>query len=198
MRVTSTVVALLVACGGSGGEGVGPPGPQGPAGPAGPPGPSGGGTTSGSASGTRLLILQDRFVGADGSVWAPNPGSFHDRSLGIDCSIGTAADGVPRCMPVVATFVNGSSFADSSCSTTLAIDFAPGCSLPTYATSSNVPNTCAASVVVHVFPVSGEYTGPVFSGSPASCFATTRSPGIRYLTIGAEIAASTFVAFTKQ
>jgi hypothetical protein len=212
MKLAIAALALACsftfACAGTASDGtVGPQGPAGPSGPATTPVPvstPGTSTSSGPTSGGRITIKRTRYVGTDGSSTTPSESSYHDEMLNLDCIILPAADGVMRCLPISFSANASGTFSDAACTTPLVMVYDPtGCApVPPYAFQlANVTQACvAASSVWRMFPTGAEYltTGPIFSGSPGSCSKGTRPTGYRFFTIGAELPASNFVAFTLQ
>jgi len=131
---------------------------------------------------------------------------LHDAQLNVDCDLSVAADGQSRCLPVSTGFLTGS-FSDASCTQKLAL--VPSLSTcptpsPAYAWASFVFDVCTNvnSIGTRVYPVGSEFIGPIYNGCatciPPTCSSANRVPGYRYYSVGAEMPASSFVAFTTQ
>jgi hypothetical protein len=141
-------------------------------------------------SGTRLKASY--YVGSDGSKTFS---TMHDNQLNVDCSFATASDGTIRCLPTGGASV-GSYYADSGCSQALAYAYVPCGSTPSYATQYLGSSGRCNGYMSHLFPVSGAFSGTVYSGAPSSCVATTTPYSV--YSIGSELAPSTFVQATVQ
>jgi hypothetical protein len=134
-------------------------------------------------NGTR--IVWESLSTSDGaqSYW-----SFYDTLLDAPCAAGTASDGKLRCLPLTYAAPDSGYYADSSCSTPLATD-SGGC--------MSAPSTYAIDPLSHdVYPLTGAFTGTVYSGTPASCSVVAATAGPVY-SVGAVLAPSSLVAVTK-
>jgi hypothetical protein len=210
--VKLAIVSMLVVIGCSGTQGPagppgGPPGPQGPVGPAGPQGPQGPPGASGAAAngtdGSRIKILSTSMTGSDGTKVPSFGFTLHDTLLNADCFVTAAADGQSRCLPFQG-LIFANLFSDASCTQKLALISAGVCPIPSPAYVSEAVTfavcTNGNGSGTRIFPITAEFTGPVFSGcptcTPPTCSSTPRNAGLRYFSIGAEIPASSLVAFT--
>ena len=177
----------------------GPPGPQGAIGPQGPQGPAG--PSSGYepvASGSRLVANQKRWIGADGAAYAPTGYTFHDGLLGVDCAVRGAADGSFRCLPLPETSVT-TYFSNAECTARAAVFLnSQICGFPSYVTVVGAYDYCLlVQSNAHVYEVTGT-ASTLYSKPGATCSSATLSPDFSAYTLGAEVVASTFVAFTQQ
>lgn len=156
---------------------------------------------SGSKSGTRIEMRRFTQNGADGSVHEQYVGPF-DTQLNTACNVQGAADDKLRCLPVTAVYIGAIYYSDSGCSRVLGYTNAATCaapaSLPSYALRQEVAGCSASGVRYHVHPVTGVYTGTAYAGTPASCSAlpATAATAYRFLSLGAEVPASSFVEFS--
>lgn len=115
---------------------------------------------------------------------------WFDEELGIACAFATATDGAQRCLPAVAMNV-ASFFADDGC--TQPLGFHNPCSTsPEYMRRVDV---CTGEQ--DIYRVGPAFTGQAYQGSPGSCFAVTPN-AVELYTLGAEQAASTFVAIEES
>lgn len=146
------------------------------------------------ASGSRIKMRVG--VTADG---AKTFIGWYDSVRNEDCAFMFASDGVRRCIPITleATDVNrptvaGVYFSDSGCSVNNVV-ISNTCSAPTVAFDYNPQ--CPGGY--RVYPIAGEFTQQVYSGTPAACSPVT--PGNSdFWTIGQEIPASSFQAMEEQ
>ncbi len=204
MRSTDWVLALgvvLSACTGNNGL-TGPQGPQGPEGPQGPQGvqgvqglqgPKGDPGLAGDAapvtSGSRLTAVRRTWTGVDGSRYAEATYHFHDSQLDIDCAPQVAADGVVRCLPLVA-IESIDNYADADCTI-------QGAALKQSIWTCDAAPTIVTLAVDecggrHVFQVGAATAAYFLMG------ATCQSVPGTVVPIGDEIPASSFVAFSQQ
>lgn len=193
MRARLTVFCVfLVACdasmqtGGTGGESAG----------------TGGSISSGGSGGlgsNQLDIYQSGSrikmrVGTtpDGAKqWI----GWHDMQRNEDCGFQIASDGMTRCLPSAGANISNI-YSDAQC--TVHMGYYAACSpaptlavaLGTYLTGGQCDRT------VHIFPVTGIYTGNVFQKSGNSCGMITRDPSVAFASLGPEIAASEFQSMT--
>jgi hypothetical protein len=141
-------------------------------------------------SGSRLRA--NYRLGSDGSK-EYLPGSWFDTMLGQDCSFTTAADGVLRCLPEGIAPI---AYSDAAC-TTPVLMIPAGCSTPTYAVTDDSATCALPGGVTHVHSVGAAVTPANLytqAGGGNCPGAGTPPAGFTYLGVGAEIAASTFVA----
>jgi hypothetical protein len=163
-------------------------------------------------SGTRLKAKL--ITGSDGSKLF-DPEVLHDSMLQADCAFATAADGLQRCLPILApSSTDGSAmiyYTDDQCQNGFVlVPAAPGgCTqyVPKYAYAWDPTPTCAqtaadgAAIPRHIYPV-GALLQPqgqryVRNGLGACSPALSGPSGdfIAY-SLGAELPASSFVAGT--
>jgi hypothetical protein len=143
-----------------------------------------------STSGTRLKAV--RYVGSDGSKQFAH---WIDTARGNEvCAFGAvnAADDTIRCLPFYPNAQNqGQVFADSKC-TILGIYTSCTSPLPSYLVQYETDAACGF-VREHIFPAV-QFTGPMYSGSTASCFQIGALPaGSIQFKAGTEIPAAAFV-----
>ena len=148
-----------------------------------------------TTSGSRLKARN--YVGSDGSkqFWG-----WHDSMVNADCSFLPASDGTTRCLPVGVGTATGGYFSDPGCSQPLA-QAAKGCSPAMYTFQIVVPATtgCVPTDFYRLYSVSSPYSGPIYTGTPASCTAEPNAGTTAdFYSAGAEIPPSTFVAATLQ
>jgi len=142
--------------------------------------------------------------GSDGTILYQGY-KLHDAQLNLDCNPSPAADGQSRCIPVPNGFLVWS-FSDASCTQKLALVLSSSCPTPTpaYAWESVIFNVCTNgnSAGTRVYPIGAEFTGQTYNGCatcvPPTCSSANRVQGYRYYSLGAEVPASSFVAFTTQ
>ena len=116
---------------------------------------------------------------------------WHDAMRGDDCAFGLAADGQLRCLPTVTAYVDDL-FADNGCTQLLASANKLGCpSQPAVKYAGTYVQCATGGTRVKVYPVTGEHTGRVFTGSPGNCSETTPIRLMIY-RIGAEVPATAF------
>ncbi len=176
-------------------------GPSGPAGPTGPAGPAGGSSVVG---GSRLAANEVSWVGADGSRYAPDRYSFHDTLLDVDCSVQLAADGEWRCLPHYSrTASMVGLYADAACTERVAAFYYgdQGCGPPLYATEASTPGSCIADAVARsyrVYALGAQVSAVYQSSSTDACNPYSASYPYPLYAVGSEVAATTFVRFTRQ
>lgn len=141
---------------------------------------------------SRITMYRTQFVGADGTVtWASLTGRYDER-LRTECDPRPASDGITRCLPSTSIWVGvGRFFADAQC--TALLDARS--TRQSYAIKSiNSPETRFRIFRAEDYPA----TGPVFEfDRSGKCAAMTRRPGWHFSTVGAELPATDFVAFTQ-
>jgi hypothetical protein len=178
-------------------------------------GGSGSGTDSGTGDGGGGTVTPDWVSGSRlrARVQTSPDGAkamigWYDSQLRINCAAQTAADGQTRCLPLTSISV-GSFFSDTGCTASLG-------QLP-----KSFNGACAATLAqfydpvlvcgdygyptykMHFYPVDGVFTDTVFSRSGSSCIPNTDKTKFPYDTytfyqLGAEVAPSTYVAFTSS
>ena len=123
--------------------------------------------------------------------------SFHDTTLGIDCGVRAASDGLDRCIPVFAINL-GFGFADSACSIPVAAfpSSTVGCpaAIPTHGAAYEA-DSCGHFYRVHQL---GSEVATIYQNSGGPCIVGTKIAGWTYVQLGAEVSPSNFVAFTLQ
>ena len=115
---------------------------------------------------------------------------WRDSELDIACAFTPAGDAVPRCLPV--------SVREQAVATVITRYSDAGCSVPVRVATVN---SCDAGTPVHaveagggvsrVFPIAGPAAGPLYEVNGACVEIADLAP---YFAVGAEIAASSFVA----
>ncbi len=121
------------------------------------------------------------------------PGNAWDTQLGASCSPWyIAADGLRRCLPSFSSAWEN--YADVNCTQRL-VEGGAACP-PGWAATWDVAS-CGASARVHLFPVTGAHSGPVYRKSGTTCDLTTVPAGAAYFRLGAERPATDFVPFTE-
>jgi hypothetical protein len=119
-------------------------------------------------------------------------GGLWDSKLGLGCAVGTAADGVTRCLPRNRAVLVGAagSFADAQCMLRLVARPAQECQTPAHAATID---TDVCPVRLHVFGVSAEpHRGMVYLRNAQGCVGGPPNANLRYFRIGPEIAAGEF------
>jgi len=143
---------------------------------------------------SRISIKLWWRVGADGSVTLPMIGGYQDEKLRVACELGTAADGLVRCLPTIDHSV-GWLFADAQCTTPLTqgrID------RNSYARSQSGDEL--SGIRYHLFPIGAAYdvTRAVFASARSgkcSAYPYSSMAAVPLWTVGPEIPAKDFVAF---
>lgn len=176
---------------------IGPQGEQGAPGAQGPTGPAGAGWDP-TTSGTRLTANQATYLGDDGAVYKPTSYAFHDTTLGVDCYMRPASDGLGRCLPVSGVF-GGSTwgFEDSACTIPVGLFSSPAAcpvAIPSYAVVT-VTDSCGTFYRIHQV---GSEVATIYQNSGGPCIVGTKMAGYTYVQMGAEVPPATFVAFTLQ
>jgi hypothetical protein len=140
-------------------------------------------------NGTRLKAT---FRTADDGSKEYIAGSWFDTQTQENCSFLLASDGKQRCLPEGAP---ASTYSDAACSTPV-IAVATGCTSPKYAITASASTCDAAGAGLHVFPVGAETTPTsLYINTGSSCFSLgPPTTGMSYYAVGAEIAASSFLA----
>ncbi len=124
-------------------------------------------------------------------------GGLWDSKLGLFCTVGTAADGVTRCLPrnrAVMVAAAGS-FADAQCMVRLVARPAQECQTPAHAATVDA---AMCPVRLHVFGVSAEpHSGMVYLQNPQGCVGGPPNPNLRYFRLSPEIPAGEFAEITR-
>ncbi len=152
-----------------------------------------------SQSGSRLKAKY--VAGVDGSKQF---NGLHDSQRNEDCSFGTAADGVLRCLPGGANTTLGL-FADAACTQPLA-ETSKGCAPSAYATTTDITvGACNTMAHEHVFMLGSAFTGTtVYSKGPTTCApyagtgANPFTTSFDFYSVGSEVPASSFVQGSLQ
>jgi hypothetical protein len=147
---------------------------------------------SASADPTSGSRLKPKYRVADDGAKEYLAGLWYDSQRGEDCSFATAADGVERCLPQGAGF---GFYGDMGCTMPIAA-VQSGCAAPKYAVHT-VATACGDDLGVHVYAAGAPATlTTVYAQSGHSCFAagTASASGYTYYSVGAEVAATSFVA----
>jgi hypothetical protein len=140
-------------------------------------------------SGSRLKASY--YVGADGSKQFAY---FTDTARGNEtCAFSTAGDGSIRCLPSGA-YVIATEYSDSSC--TLPVAETTTCASPPYAIQTSAGTNCGG-YTTHIFAV-GAPVSTFYVKSGTSCISEATPAGYTYVSVGAEIAPSSFQAATIQ
>ncbi len=110
------------------------------------------------------------------------------------CTFTVAGDGQQRCLPGGAA---AAMYSDSTCSTPI-LAVPTGCTTPPYAVGTDVSTCTAAPDANHVYAV-GAAAAPaptaLYMTSGTTCFSVGPAAlGFAYYSVGAEIAATSFVA----
>jgi hypothetical protein len=123
------------------------------------------------------------------------PGQWYDTQRSEACAFAVAGDGATRCLPAGVEFRY---YADAACNTPMAI-IESTCAMPTYATKT-VGGACGLDPsAVHVYALGAVLTPMMmYAKSGTQCIGLGQVSGTdyTYITVGAEIPASTFVAAT--
>jgi hypothetical protein len=142
-------------------------------------------------SGTRILVRSwlsdDGFLRFEG---------LFDTHLNTGCELDTADDGKTRCIAYDALFTGV--FSDMNC--TARVVQSETCGSTAYVRES-VSGAPACSTAVTVAQAGAKVTGEVFqlAGSNCTSAGVAGAPGgVDYVSLGAAVAASTFVEFTEQ
>jgi hypothetical protein len=188
------VVSFITSCGNSS---TGLQGPKGDTGATGPKGDTGATGPAGSgyqpmASGTRLQVIQDTWVASDGAKYSPEGYSFHDTTLGIDCSPVIASDGQMRCLPIQIQLSSVQYYEDSACTVLIGVYVTP-CGLPS-AYGALYSTVCGAGYKIYQL---GSGVATVYANY-GTCQTISKSSTLSYVHIGSETPPNNFVAFTKQ
>ncbi len=149
-----------------------------------------------STSGTRLKA---KFrLGSDGAKEFL-PSEWWDSTRREYCFFSgyPMSDGTTRCIPTLAANATTSGYyADSACTKPLALvtPLACGAESPKYLYTVSWGSGC---YVMTVYAIQSAYTGTVYSGSSANCYAVTTLPAsYAFYYVGAEIAPSEFASAT--
>jgi hypothetical protein len=152
--------------------------------------------SSAAADVTSGSRLKARYHTGDDGSREYLPGQWFDSQRNEPCTYTVAGDGATRCLPAGVEFRY---YADAACATPMVI-LESACAMPTYGLKT-VGATCGIEPSnVHVYALGAVIT-------PMMMFANTGSGGCiglgavsgtdyTYITVGAEIPASTFVAAT--
>lgn len=144
-------------------------------------------------SGSRLKVTY--LLGDDGSKSFT---SFFDSSRSEQCVFVNASDGAMRCLPLVGEFASPYSFyADAACTVEYAVTSSNCAGTPKYAVSPGVE--CPTRWHLFALDGAGMSVPATFYalGSDGACAAMPSSPTTQtFYTMGAEVAASLFVAGT--
>ena len=144
------------------------------------------------ANGSRLKARFHR--GEDGSK-EYLPGQWFDSQRNENCTFAIAGDGATRCLPAGVEFRY---YADAACATPMVI-LESACAMPAYATKV-VGAACGLDPSgVHVYAL-GAALNPMMmyakSGTQCIGLGQSTATGYQYITVGAEIPATTFVTAT--
>ncbi|WP_338867281.1 hypothetical protein [Myxococcus stipitatus] len=144
--------------------------------------------------------LKVRGVALGDSVRVPLV--LHDTTLNTDCDFQEDMSGKLRCFPSTSLVTHEDLFADSACTSRLALDDNPTCAAtpaPRYVLQSTF--TAEGPPRYRAYNAGTKHDGPIFKrplvgGTPAACQAAQRIPGVTYYQRGTEIAATSLVEGT--
>lgn len=139
-------------------------------------------------SGSRIKVKF--YAGDDGSKAFLG---LYDSQRQEDCTFSLASDGTTRCLPGGLT--TGSYFADSACTTKLALSFTTSCTTPKYATVTSV--SCPSGGA-QIFQLGAPFTGTAYGSTGTSCVVTTIPGTFLLYSIGSEVPPGSFVSATSQ
>ena len=203
MRIAGIiVVAALASCapqngtdgnGGTGGSG-------GSGGAVGNGAGGGGGGSAAPATQQNGSRIKMRMVTTPDGLRSPT--GVRDVQLGVDCGFNQSADGQTRCLPLSSAYVSDV-YGDPDCNNLIALlpcQEATVGAPPAYAYRTDAAsNSCGSSGGMHVYPVTGVYSGTTYvisSNGQCQQGVPITSGGSMFLSLGSELPPSTFVAGT--